>query len=334
MRVGFILFILLFITIGLSCSFAFNFRGTIFGKLNCIKYNETDAKNQIFESLTITASLVAISFVVIGFLFETVRRMTQQTFEDFFRAANVYFVMAFCIDGILCLIVMNMLKNSVSIITLMNLALFSVYVTIGVVLWVSHLFYKVIKFFNPNSLSALSKDYLLRAAKFMVLNELLAFETEIVCKELFESSGFEEYNYFLFDGDREQIQPVQLNNRHDSRFLDLCIPSLRFALRQIKARAGENGVCEYSTLKHGTELNANYIPVHIPVGVRLQNYVLWAFRKSFYLTSNISDDDTFEQEKSKMTDKILNAANSGDTELLNHQFSDMDNLYSVYYQSK
>lgn len=119
--------------LSLLCMYSWDFTGSVLGFINFIKLEKDNAKQLISDSLMATATISALGFVVINFLFDKVKNATHETYQTLFRATMLYYVLSYVLIGFIILLVLNMLKHTPEEGTLDNMALWSVYLSITIV---------------------------------------------------------------------------------------------------------------------------------------------------------------------------------------------------------
>lgn len=327
---SFIIIILIVLLCCLSCNFSFNFSNTPLKWLNIIRLNKADACSLISENLGVISSLVAISFVVIGFLFDIIRDKTQKTFEDLFRATRLYRVFSIAIVNILALVILNTLKQGLSINVLENVAILSTYLLMTTIIAIAYLFYNVLQYFNPEKIDNLTREYLLTEAKHYLLMEKFTIESRIVFVEIFLEANYKENSYSIFN--QVEVQAIELYNESTCKFVDLYIPLLKFFLR--KFRKTDTDDYEFIVLSADNSIEKNHIQLYIPKGLNFNKWLLKLFNLPFRLLPYKDEKKDFENEKNKLIARLNKAAETGQTDMLKRQLSDISDLYDIYRKHK
>jgi len=313
-----------------ACNFSFDFSDTSLKWLNIISLNEGNANLVIAENLGVISSLVAISFVVIGFLFDIIRDKTQKTFEDLFRVTRLYRVFSIAIVSILTLVILNTLKHGLSINVLGNVAVLSTYLLMATIIAIAYLFYKVLQYFNPDKIDKLTKEYLLTEAKHRLVMEKFIKESRLVFIEIFSNANYKENSFSLFN--EVEVQAISLANSDTCKFIDLYVPLLNFFLR--KFRKTDTDGYEYIVLSSGNNIGKNHIQLYVPKELNLNKWLLKLFNLPFRLLPYESGKDDFDNEKNKLITRLNKAAEIGQTDMLTQQLSDISDLYDIYRNNR
>jgi len=72
-----------------------------------------------------TATVIDLSFVVIGFLFDVVKDKTQRTLEELFRATGLYQVFSISVISLVAIVIINCFKYTASNYIACNFAVLS-----------------------------------------------------------------------------------------------------------------------------------------------------------------------------------------------------------------
>src|SRR5690606_34826230 len=114
----------------------------------------------IADSLMATATISALSFVVINFLFDKVKNATHETYQTLFKGTALYYFLSFVLIGLIILVVFNLLKHTPEAGTLVNMALWSAYLSISILVAIIWLFFRVLHFLDPQNVVSLSRGFL------------------------------------------------------------------------------------------------------------------------------------------------------------------------------
>lgn len=320
--------------ISLLCLFSWDFTDTPLAFLNFIKLENDDAKQLISDSLMATATISALSFVVINFLFDKVKNATHETYQTLFRATRLYYVLSFVLIGILMLIVLNLLKHTPEGEILGNMAVLSSYLSIsivGVIIW---LFFRVLRFLNPQSVASISKHYLLSAAKFHRLDERFFEECNKELIYLFESKGFIKGTPFLlqFEEDDSEMRTISFVNHRQGMLFDVHLPIINTILDGVKKKMDEQIL--FFPVKYRELLNEEHpiLAVNKTVNIGMLQRLIWRF--AIWLKPVGNKERKLSVEKEKMSDSLVQTAGRGDFDGVKKQFDNIEDLYSIYYETK
>ncbi len=286
-----------------------------------------DAYSLVSETMGAAAPIIGLSFVVIGFLFETVRNKTQRTFEDLFRATQLYFVFAVTVINMVVLIILDAYKYSVEPYTAGNFAILGCLLLIGIMMSISYLFYKVIKFFSPEKIAELSKGRLLKSAKYFLLNEQFVKESKIVFNATFEEYGFSEQQWSFFDAAPTTL--VRVGNTADVILVDVFLPLLNFWVQRIKKRSNSGSFYSLHCLQHLEEGKPVF---SFADGTTIKQWEQRLIALTFNLRPIMTQEDEFMAEKQKMENRLKVGAELGDIEILTQTLTDMKDLYEIFYK--
>lgn len=297
--------------------------------LAILKFPEkTNAYSLTTETMGAASSIIGLSFVVIGFLFEIIRNKTQRTYEDLFRASRLYFVFAITVVSMILLIILNTIKYSVSFYIAVNFAILSSLLLIGITISVCYLFYKVIEFFNPEKIAALSKGSLLKSAKYFLLNENFVNESKIVFKETYNEYGFYEEQLSFFS--TEPYTFLEIGNKKEMILVDVFLPLLNVCAQRIKKRSRSGS---FYSLHCQQYVNINEVAFCYADGTVVTRWEKLLVSFAFKLQPFITRENEFKAEKHKMETRLKGAAESGNMDALNQTLLDMHDLYKIYYDN-
>jgi len=324
-------FAMFFILLLLSAGFAFCFtpRDCIdkwSGFLGFLKFTKDDSKELISDILASSATIIGLSFVVIGFSFEVVKNASSQTLGTIFRETKLHFVFAISILSILFLVLMTALKHSMSEYIVGNFAIFSCWLLISTTVAIAYMFAKVITFFNQEKISRMSREYLSRLSTYAILE----FEYKRLSKELYDSyflsRGFRRY--FNFTGARYDTV-IRYRNKKNEEFVDACLPLMASVVEKIGKRLG-NQMPDYELFGHKSLLGPNQGLFYFNSSSRLRwiegklvNFCVHTKQSSYLL-------EEFSQKKEEMQESLIIAAKDGDMKQLRSRLEDMRRLHENF----
>ena len=317
--------------ISASCLFSWDFTDTQLDFLNFIKLDNPSAKQLIADSLMATATISALSFVVINFLFDKVKNATHETYQTLFRATALYYFLSFVLIGFVVLVVLNLLKHTPEEETLVNMALWSGYLSISIVLAIIWLFFRVLRFLNPQNVVLLSRGYLLNAAKFHRLDERLIEECNKELFDIFESRGYTKETPFLYQPGIES-DFISFRNHDYGVMYDLHLPIVNHILNTLDKKIA--GGTSYFPIQYTEPIYRNHTFLALSEKFALQKFNLWILSFAIWVKPDKTTSVTLATEKKKMQEELVRSASKGDIDSLKQQFSNIEDMYKIYYETK
>jgi hypothetical protein len=144
-----------------------------YGVLKFIKFQQdyTDAATLISDTLGSAATIVGLSFVVIGMLIETVKNQTKVNYDIIFRKSGMYYGFSLSIIGLLFLVFFNLMKFGFDKYVMGNLAILSCLILFGITLSIGIIFFRFLWFLRPGIFEQIAKNELLYNLKLQLFNE-------------------------------------------------------------------------------------------------------------------------------------------------------------------
>lgn len=318
--------ILLSLTLAiLNLKLTFDYSGTIFYWLNCIEVSPHFAKELITENVANTGAIVALSFVIIGFLFEVIREKTGRDLETLIRATYLYTSLSVSLVSLVYMVILNLMKESLAETALKNLAISSSYLVLIVLMLIGVQFHSLIRLFNQRRLLELSRKSITILGSRLMFSEFFTQTSKVIMNTFFERAGVLGYNYFQ---DSNLNRVILLSN--EPRYCrDINLLLLKVS---IKALPGDRNLIRYN------ELYVNRIFFQEDTVFYYQEgHVAFsrAFLKpSLYFTRQISIQDQYQGEREKLRNMINRCAENGDIEGLQNQLGAVEELYSIYFQTR
>ncbi|MEE1947246.1 hypothetical protein VRU48_19120 [Pedobacter sp. KR3-3] len=324
---AFLIVIFVVVALILCCFIPEHFSTTRLAFISWIKFPKVEnAYSLLSETLGAAATIIGLSFVVIGFIFETVKNRTLRTYRDIFRVTNLYYVFSISIVSIFALTLINTFKYSTNNWTAGNLAILGTVLLLATTLSIAHLFYKVLVFFNPQYVARLSKNALLRAAQLRLLQTWFNRESEQVFDRTMKSYGFENDAFFPgFLG--EPADELLLDNEKEMQLEDVFFPLLRLTGRKIRRRCS---AMNFYSLRYQGRVERRKPMFWFDAGTLVKSFERKYLSYSVLLKP-IREDD-FSEEKKILDKRLGKSAETGNKELLNEALEDMGQLFEIYYK--
>lgn len=330
---AFTIVILCFSLLLAPCFFPSSFIDHYFSALQWFTFNEDQkAFVTVSEVMGSTATIIGLSFVVIGFLFDIVRDKTQRTLEELFRATSLYYVFAISVISIMSLVIVNCFKYSVSPYTARNFAVFSSLVLLIDAGAIAFLFYQLLRFFNPERVAEIGSRQMLDMARFRMLDDRFSKASVQIYQQRLEAYGFEEkYRYaaFLSKG-KPALVSLNLGNSRDVNLIDVYFPLLRFLMKRFKKRSEEPG---FTGLGFGGLIRANEGILSLAHGTKISRWENLGLGFAYLTSSPTRDADDFDLMKEQLEKRLLQASADGDLDGMKLALDDIEKLYDIFYQS-
>ncbi|WP_127123908.1 hypothetical protein [Chryseotalea sanaruensis] len=311
-----------------SFRFSFDFSGTPWSWLNIIELSEESSKELISENLSNTGAIVALSFVVIGFLFEIIKERTGRNLEELVRATYLYLGLSVTLISLSYMVLLNLIKNSISLQSLKNLSISSSYLVLVVLIMIGIQFASLIKLFNSKTLSDLSKYSIIRSGLNVIFQEYYIKKSKSIMNQFLLSKGLHQFNYI----NHANLNRITLTNNRDLYCSDINLILLNWT---IKSFSSDNNEKVFQELYINKFLPRN-AEVFFYAGNQNTNLSITTLTisPSFYLQKTLTSDQRFASEREKLRNMVIRAAELGDQEELARQLDIFQNLYSIYFQTR
>jgi len=301
--------------------------------LQWFNFGEKDkAYATISEVMGSTATVIGLSFVVIGFLFDVVKDKTQRTLEELFRATGLYQVFSISVISLVAIVIINCFKYTVSNYIACNFAVLSSLFLIIDVLAIAYLFYQLLLFFNPERLAQIASQQILDLAKFRLLDDRFNKTSIEVYQDSMRAYGLEEKSRFSFFSAREKPQSVwfTLGNKKEVSLINVYFPFLKFIITRIMRRSQENGYIEMGCT---SKLGANQGILSLSAELTIAPWERLILTTAYLTTKPLKDSDDFDLMKEQLQKRLLKSSSDGDEDGISQAFEDIEKLYHIYYQS-
>ncbi|MGN8059708.1 hypothetical protein ACTJKN_25755 [Pedobacter sp. 22163] len=313
---------------GLACCFIpREIIDTYLGFLGLFFFSGDGAKEMISDILASSATIIGLSFVVIGFSFEVVKNASNQTLRSIFRETKLHFVFSISIVSILFLVVMTSLKHTVNQYIVGNFAIFSCWLLILTTVAIAYMFAKVITFFNQEKISRMSREYFARLATFAFVD----FEYTRISEEHYgsylQSRGFTRHISFTSDGEGQTV--LRYANQKNAEIVDICLPLVASLVARIGKRSGED-MPKYQLLRHKLQLK----PAQGLFYFDQSSEIKWIENKlvnfCFHTRELSSSMEEFAQQKAEIQESLILAGDQGDIKQVRARLEDIRSLYEKF----
>lgn len=294
--------------------------------------SDEQAYATISEVMGSTATIIGLSFVVIGFLFDKVKAKTQKTLEELFRATGLYHVFGISVITIVSLVILNCFKYTAESYVVRNFAVLSSLFLVSNALAIAFMFYRLLQFFNPERVAEIASQQILEMAKFRLLDDRYSQTSSMVYVERLASYGFEEKNRFSMLLNRDQAQPIwlELGNKKEVHLLNVYFPFLKLLVGRFSKLSQETGFVEMGI---GSRLSANQAILSLSNDVKIGFLERCLFEVSYLTTKTTTNVDDFDLMKEQLEKRFLKSSADGDEDGISQSLDDIEKLYDIYYQS-
>ncbi|MET3977441.1 hypothetical protein ABIB62_000007 [Mucilaginibacter sp. UYP25] len=315
----------------LVCSASIDFVQSKMHFLMLVNIPEDKGGNMISENMGASATIIGLSFVVIGFLFESVRNKTQQTFEDIFRVTKLYYVFAISITGMFFIVGMNFYKYTFLPYTTGNFAIYSSIILMAIILSIAYLFSNILKFLSDERIAQYATNNLVKTAKFQYLNERFMVYSRNVLSDTFHSFTLEPHpTHLTSDG----YSPLAIKNKPTALLMDIYFPIIRLLKKKIGKRLQTEEATEFSAFHYSQPLPENANVLYFEDGVTISGWEKKLFNWGFLIQNPLNSETAYSKEKGKLEKRLIASAETGNMEALEQALSDMNELYAIYLKGE
>jgi hypothetical protein len=322
-------FIVLFIAIlfgvaNFLCSF--DYSGTLLDFLNFVKLNKDSAKSLLADNLANASSIVGLSFVVLGFLFEVIKDKTGRELKELLRETRIFNVLSVTLISLLYLVVFNSLKNSLSNEDLINISISSSYILIVIIASTGYQFNRLIALFSKKELTSITLKAIRKAALNARFKERFVYQSKVLMADFFNKSDLQQFSYL------NRYESLSLNLSQTEKYCaDVNLLMLKYAIKWLPG------------VKEDRRFNEIYLDKSIPHkypmlfyshGVKRNLLSFLFFRFSFYLKKSDDATDQFSIERATIATHLVRTAESGDIIGLKQQLELVNNIYDVYLETR
>jgi hypothetical protein len=322
------------ILITLACLyFQSNFqRNIVFQHLYFISISKEFAKETIKNGIANSATLIGISFVVIGFLFETAKDKTHHTFQELFISVGLYRTLSYSLTVVAFHIFINAIISSFDDNGVFALGILSSYLMFYLVVEIALLFRKLIQVYSPDALSKFSTAALIKAAKKKLRQEtFISKSREIYFREL-TNLGLTSNTFFLNARNQRLISLSNENTReiYDIRFKGL--KKIFYMYGNLPAHTAMNEI-EFKPMQLA-KLTQNEAIFLVPDNGFFSEKKINQIKKSIKTTPPKIEKTDFTSEKKNLIERLKKAVTASDLSVVEKQLKDIEKLYELIYQQE
>lgn len=300
-----------------------------FDFLKFIKFQQdyTDASTLISDTLGSAATIVGLSFVVIGLLIETVKNQNKVNYDIIFRSSGMYYGFSFSITGLLFLVFFNLMKFGFDKYVMGNLAILSCAILFTITLSIGIIFFRFLWFLRPGIFEHIAKTELLFNLKLQLLNEKRITFRNHVYGLYWRSLHFRENSVSFGQKDNTWIG---IEIKPDEYLHDVMLPLLRFFIARITRRAKPE-------VHEGYPLTKSYQSKHLLFKltgeVKLNAFDRLLLKTSFVLKKNRIQAD-YKDMRRGYENQLIDASRKDNKERVLENLQLISEIYLGYYQSK
>ncbi len=311
--------------------FIFEFQGLFPDFLCFIKMNEVLAIDAVKNNLSNAATLIGVSFVVLGFIFEIVRDKTHQTFMELASSVSLFPVMGLSFSVILFHVLCNPLINTLADIKgigymVNNLGLCSWYMMIAFLGGLIFLFLKLTRIFSMEAINQHFRKALLREAKGVALQETFIKKSrELYISELI-NLGLKIHTV-KWDGIQNQ-RALHLATA-TREIYDVRISKLKTLLSRLAVWSDSS--TEFAPIQLDTAHNSDSDIFFVPENLVAE--IDKSIHSTFFLLRKSDSSTNYLSQKRNLVEHLQEAVSQGNIKQLKEQLDCMREVYSVLYKS-
>ena len=296
--------------------------------LGVFTFTEQGAKEIISDILASSATIIGLSFVVIGFSFEVVKNATNQTLTTIFRITKLYYVFAISIISILFLVVMTAFKHTVKIYTVGNFAIFSCFLLLVTTVAIAYMFAKVITFFNQEKISKMTRDYLTKLATFTILDEEYLQLTQRLYAQEMESHGFTRHISFIANNTDKMV--FRSGNKVRVEIVDVCLPLISSMSGRV-AKRSTSSIVTYHAIRLKSVLDPGHGLFYYHEGTKVKWFESMFIALSLQTKKSSQIAEEYGKQKQQLQESLISASEQGDLKQVRERLEDIKQLYSILH---
>jgi len=327
-----LLIIVLFCSLLALCFIPEAVTDRFFSRVEWFRFDKVEnAYSTVSETLGATATIIGLGFVVIGFLFDAVKDKTQRTLEELFRITYLYHVFSISVVSVAFLAFLNCFKYTESHYVAKNFAVLASGLMLIDITAIGFLFYKLLKLFNPEYLTELSRKQLLDLARFTLLEDKFTKVSSDIYKERLIAYGFtEKYQLASFlSKEAPSWSWLSVENKKPMKLRDVHFPLLKLVLNR-HANSKTKG---FVAMKNGFDLQANHGIIALDKEIKFKYWERISLRTAYLTTTPSKITGEYDKVKERLSKRLIKAAESGDTDILGQSLEEIEKLYDIYYKS-
>jgi hypothetical protein len=321
------------------CPVAVIIASYLFTCVDYLGYIEMDrelAVETIKNGISNSSTLIGISFVVIGFLFEIAKDKTHQTFHEFFISIRLYIVLAYSLTVVAFHIVAYALLKTIQDDNIVNsLGVFSSYLMLILIIAIALLFMQLIKVYSPDAINKFSTKALLKSAKIKLIEELFISKSRDIYFMKMQSLNLKPSTFFFSLDDTERAF-FTISTSDTKEIYDIKLRTINNELRKIISHT-DNFIeqeAEFRPTNLSKRIVQNEVVFSLPETNYINRKVRKKIQKAFILTPPRMKEDDFITQKSNLLVRLKKATKAGDLTNVEQQLSDIEKLFELVYSNK
>lgn len=335
-RVSFLIFVFLPILFPFLCFIPF-----YNSFLSILYFANVDVKlaaDGISNNLENSATLIGISFVVLGFIFEIVKDRTHQTFMQLSSSINLFPVMGLSFSILLIHIGMNWVimyadtNSEYEITVIKNLGICSWFLMVILVLGLIYLFVKMVSIFNIESINRHVRITLIQEAKHLRLKEIFVRTSREVYSEIMKTLGLKYYrNPFGLDHLPEHSS-IKLED-NTRMIYDINLYKIQKVLAKYKPQIQPDDYYEFRPMQLDLIPNERDRIFILPKNDYFNDIKKKNLKSAIKLIVPSNDSHSFDSNKQSLIEVFHKSILDKNDKQLKEQLDNMREIYNVIYNS-
>lgn len=299
---------------------------------------DADSSKEILKNnLSNAATLIGISFVVLGFIFELVKDKTHQTFQELSSIVRLYPAMGFSFGIILFHIIVNQAANyiksdeTVGKLYLNSFSLYSSFLMVVLLLTLIFVFWKLFSYFSVEAINLLSRHNLLTEAKRDILQERFRMLSGVLYEKEMKETGLKKGTFHF----NENLPPYYVITLPDTNkiFYDVRMKALKNTLSDPLTNIVAEDVFEFEPI----HLDKTVVEHQKLFSVPDRNYFHmsnFTLSHSHILSSSSPSISNFNSQRTNLISRFHQTIKQGNNPQMLEVLKSMEELFKIYYQSK
>jgi hypothetical protein len=283
-----------------------------------------DASGLIGEMLGAAATIVGLSFVVIGLLVETVKNQSKVDYRSIFKISGMYYGFSISIVGLLCLIIFSILKFAVNDYIIGNLAIASIIALFVITLSIGIIFFSFLRFLSPQTYAIIARQQFLHSLKKQLLKEYLLKEMSKVYTIYLRALKFSPLRIYLPPNEKWLLVKIKKENE----LLDIMLPLFLYPLKKLRKRVSESFFNNYP---HSNYFIEEHKILTLPDNQQLSRFEMFLFQNSMVFRK-LPQENNFHTFRKASEDKLMEASRKGDLTSFNQAAEELNTIYNLHYQ--
>jgi hypothetical protein len=297
--------------------------------IECINIDKGLRDTLIDNRISNVATITSISLVVVGFLINNIKEKNKDTYKLLFSKTNLYAIVYYILSVISVLLFVSLFRDTMTPIQFKNFILVGMVLILVVIVCIGYLFSKIIHFTDPHYLNELFSDNLLISAKRILYSEKISKVSERILSERMSKHSTIIRSTFHMG----LPNAVFLEVSNPKTIKDVKIGKLERGLKNLSSQSIADlefypiklGESVYPVLQKKMFSASNQIHQITSLRIFSNNCIKY--------TKYIGPSESFEEIKSSLFDKSIEAIEQNDLTKINYLLSCYDELYNLYFSS-